>query len=57
MSASRTDKREIDMLTAELTAYLDDPVLHTQDETEQMIEKTVRTLEDCSYYIEKIERE
>ena len=53
MSANRTDKKEINMLVAELVAYLDEPQQHTQSETEQMIERTVRTLEDCSYCIEK----
>jgi hypothetical protein len=53
MSANRTDKKEIDMLVAELVAYLDEPQLRDQSETEQMIERTVRTLEDCSYCIEK----
>ena len=57
MSANRTDKREIDMLVAELVAYLDEPQLHDQSETEHMIEKTVRTLEDCTDRIEKQEEE
>lgn len=57
MSASRTDKKEIDMLVAELAAYLDEPQLHDQGEIGKMIEKTVRTLEDCSYYIQKLEEQ
>jgi hypothetical protein len=40
MSANRTDKKEIDMIVAELVPYLDDPQLY------DLIERTVRTLEE-----------
>jgi len=55
MAMSRTSKKEINMLNEELIAFLDEPEVLSQDELETLIEKTVRTLEDCSYHIQKLE--